>query len=365
MGIHPWTSTKSTEYSTAPRAATDVVLADGTANTVKAFSGALTKAFAEATCFVELGDAVTAVGSTSWTKIAEIDRGGVVRQLGSTAVLGFVDPKTGDFSLSFGAAPELAVRFSYKEDFQKNIPFGSGSGADNKKTYNTMKFDINRMLVEAKSRKLGASYSFEMMEDFKNEFGENFEDKMVDYLTTTILTEVDSEIIGMLYDAATTSTSWDATLPATWTRGVNAWYETIMPKINKLSNQIFQATHVSGANWLVCSPTTATIFQSMIQYVGTGNPTESNMSVGTTYLGSLSNMYNVYVSPLAPEGKILLGFKGSKPEETGAVYAPYVPVQLHPVYYSEGVPSILARSRYYTGVIRPNFYSVLNIDGTI
>jgi hypothetical protein len=227
-----------------------------------------------------------------------------------------------------------------------------------------MRFEITKIAVEAKTRKLGATYSFELMEDYKNEFGENFEDKMVDYLTTTILTEVDSEVIDTLFGKATVSGSWDATMPMTWTRGINQWYETVLPKINKLSNYIYQATHVSGATFLVCSPVTATIFQSLMQFSGNGTPTDQ-MNVGTVNIGTLNGVYKVFTSPLCPDNKVLLGFKGSKPEDTGAVYAPYVPVQLHPIYYSEGMPSVMARTRYWLGVLRPDYYGVLNINGTI
>ena len=309
--------------------------------------------------FVELGDTATHGAGTVYTKVGEVDRGGVIHQLGATAVFGVVDLKAKTYVLNFTVAPTTIVRFSYKEDIQKNVPFGNG------KTYNTMKFDITRMPVEAKTRKLGATYSFELMEDYKNEFGENFEDKMVDYLTTTILTEIDGETLGMLFNKASASSSWDATMPATWTRGINSWYETIMPKINKLSNQIYQATHVSGATFAVMSPVTATIFQSMIQSSAEGKPTDGGMQIGTVKLGTLNNMYNVYTSPLCPDNKILLGFKGKTPEETGAIYAPYVPVQLHPIYYSEGMPSVMARSRYWMGVMRPDYYGIVDIQGII
>lgn len=271
--------------------------------------------------------------------------------------MGVVNPKSGVYVVNFGVAPTLGVKFTYKKDIQKNIPFGSD------KKYPTMKFDITKMAVEAKSRKLGAQYSFELIEDYKNEFGENFEDKMVDYLTTTILTEIDGETIDMLFNKATESDSWDMTMPLTWTRGINAWYETIMPKINKLSNTIYQKTHVAGASFLVCSPITATIFQSMQQFVGSGNPIDTTMEVGTVKAGTLSGMYNVYTSPLCENNKILMGFKGTKPEETGAIYAPYIPVQLHPIYYAEGQPSVLARSRYWMGVVRPDYYAVLSVTG--
>jgi hypothetical protein len=352
--IYPW-SNGDTLYSTAQTAVNDVILADAGADANVNFNGTLTKTPSEGTLFIEAGDTASTFAST--TKIAEVDKGGVVHQLGAIGVAGIVNMKTGVWVLNFSVEPTTALRFSYKEDIQKNIPFGTG------KNYNTMKFDITKFAVEAKTRKLGATYSFELMEDYKNEFGENFEDKMVDYLTTTILTEIDGETIGMLFNKATESSTWDATLPMTWTRGLPAWYETIMPKINKLSNTIFQKTHVAGASFLVCSPTTATVFQSMMQYAGSGNPTEGPMEVGTVRAGTLAGQYNVYVSPLCEDGKILMGFKGSKPEETGAIYAPYVPVQLHPIYYSEGQPSVMARSRYWMGVVRPDYYAVLNVTG--
>jgi len=358
--IYPW-KYGDNAYSTPQEAVLDDILDSASGNNVKSFTGTLTEIPSEGTLFVEIGDAAT--NSSNWTKIAEADRGGVLHALGSAyKVMGVVDPKTRDFVVhvtdSDDQPVELQLRFSYKKDIQKNIPFGDG------KTYNTMRFEITKIAVEAKTRKLGATYSFELMEDYKNEFGENFEDKMVDYLTTTILTEVDSEVLDMLFNKATVSGSWDATMPMTWTRGINQWYETIMPKINKLSNYIYQATHVSGATFLVCSPVTATIFQSLMQFSGNGTPVDQ-MNVGTVNIGTLAGVYKVFTSPLCPDGKILLGFKGSKPEDTGAVYAPYVPVQLHPIYYSEGMPSVMARTRYWLGVLRPDYYGVLNVNGTI
>ena len=356
--IYPWGVGDNT-YSTPQ---TDVIVSISTNATTTNFTGTLEvsgvkKIPSEGTLFVEISD-----GST-WTKIAEADRGGVLHALSSAyKVIGVIDPKTQEYVINVmnlnGSAVNKALRFTFKEDIQKNIPFGTG------KTYSTMRFEITKIAVEAKTRKLGATYSFELMEDYKNEFGENFEDKMVDYLTTTILTEVDSEVIEMLFNKATVSGSWDATMPMTWTRGINQWYETIMPKINKLSNYIYQATHVSGATFLVCSPVTATIFQSLMQFSGNGTPVDQ-MNIGTVNIGTLAGVYKVFTSPLCPDNKILLGFKGSKPEDTGAVYAPYVPVQLHPIYYSEGMPSVMARTRYWLGVLRPDYYGVLNVNGTI
>lgn len=238
--IYPWGDGDSV-YSTPQTDVSDNILADAGGNTDTAFSGTLSKTPSEGTLFIEVGDAATVVGSTTFTKIGEIDKRGVVHSLGSTyTIIGFVDPSELTYVINFATAPDKGLKFTYKEDIQKNIPFGADQ------TYSMMNFNISKIPVEAKTRKLGATYSFELMEDYKNEFGENFEDKMVDYLTTSILTEIDGEIISMLFTKAEVTGSWDATMPLTWTKGLNAWYETIMPKINKVSNYIYQHTHEIG-----------------------------------------------------------------------------------------------------------------------
>ena len=101
----------------------------------------------------------------------------------------------------------------------------------------------------------------------------------------------------------------------------------------------------------------------MNTYRGTGNPTQNSaMSVGTVNIGTLSNQFKVYSSPLAPDDTILIGFKGNKPEDTGAVYSPYVPISLHPQTF-QTVPSLMARTRYALTMIRPEFFASVNITG--
>lgn len=362
--------------STAPNALTYGILADGTDNTTKQFAGTIDKDWAEGTLGVFMGNAVTS--STTWTLIADVDKTGRVTTVDdgrpgvsgeSTAkVMGAVDIKDRSYILNItdgdgdAIAKQIYFRFysggtdaSHAKDFEYNIPFGD------EKTYGTLKFDITRIPVTAKSRRLGANYSFEFIEDFQNEFGESFEDKVVDYLTTTITTEIDKEILSLLFNSAVHTATWDASMPGTWTRGIKEWYETIVVKLNQLSAEIYQQTHVAGATFIVCSPKVATIIQSMQNFVGSGNPTEGDMQLGTVKLGTLSNLYKVYVSPLCPANKILMGFKGNKPEETGCIYAPYIPVTLHPITYNQGIPSLMARTRYATQMVRPDFYGVLNV----
>lgn len=334
-------------------------------------NGTLTSNPSEGTLYIETKE-VNAVGP--WTKVAVVERGGAITQLAHglatiDSIYGFINPKDNKFVVTAtkaGAAlaATTCLRFAYKVDVQKNILFsnqGTGDDGDHK-NIRTMQFDISRQNVEVVTRKLGARYSFEVMEDYKNEFGEDFEDKVVDYLTTTILTEIDSEVISMLSNGAQFTDTWSAKMPLTWTKGQKDWYETIMPKINKLSMTILQSTHVSGASFLVCNPTTSIVFQGMQQYVASGNPMEASMDVSTVKIGTLANAYNVFVSPLVPAGEILLGFKGKNPEDTGAIYAPYIPVQLQPIAYAEGMPAVMARTRYWMGMLRRDYYAKLTVS---
>lgn len=386
--LYPWRNGKSTEYSTPQSILNDDVLttANASANTSKSFSGTLSKIPAEGTAYVEM----ELTGSSDatkqqWIRIARFDKQGILQSgYDADTVIGHIAQGDRNFVIGFAnTTPTKPIRISYRMDIQKNVPFGGAgtggvaAGMNNGsfypditgrygQTYNTLNFNITRVPVEAKTRKLGANYSFELIEDYQAEFGEKFEDRMVDYMHQTILTEIDMEILNLLFGAAHYVDEWSCEMPSIWTRGINAWYETIMPKINLMSNTIYAETHVAnGSRFLVCHPQTATIFQSMIQYQGAGNPiTDVTMSVGTVKLGTINNMYTVYTTPLAPVNEILIGFKGTKPEETGCIYAPYVPIMLTPITYSE-TPSILARTRYALEMIRPSFYGVIRVSGSL
>jgi len=378
--LYPWRHGKGSEYSTPQTFLTTEVLpfASAAGNSAKTFSGALDKVPSEGTAYVEMLVNNTADPTQQqWVRVARFDKQGILQSMyDQDVIIGSIAQGDKNFVLAFtNNAPTKALRISYRMDIQKNVPFGGTGDAANDypdhhnrfgQTYNTLNFNITRIPVEAKTRKLGSNYSFELIEDYQAEFGEKFEDRMVDYLHQTILTEIDAEIIDLLFNSAHYIDTWDCEMPAIWSRGVNAWYETIMPKINLMSNTIYAETHVAnGSRYLVCHPQTATIFQSMIQYQGAGNPiTDTTMSVGTVKLGTINNMYTVYSTPLAPVNEILIGFKGTKPEETGCVYAPYVPIMLTPITYSE-VPSLMARTRYALEMIRPAYYGVLRINGSM
>jgi hypothetical protein len=63
--------------------------------------------------------------------------------------------------------------------------------------------------------------------------------------------------------------------------------------------------------------------------------------------------------------EILLGYKGNNFLETGAVYAPYVPLILTPLVYDPDnfTPRRGVMTRYAKKLVRPEFYGKIYIDG--
>jgi hypothetical protein len=63
--------------------------------------------------------------------------------------------------------------------------------------------------------------------------------------------------------------------------------------------------------------------------------------------------------------EILLGYKGNNFLETGAVYAPYVPLILTPLVYDPDnfTPRRGVMTRYAKKLVRPEFYGKILVEG--
>jgi hypothetical protein len=64
------------------------------------------------------------------------------------------------------------------------------------------------------------------------------------------------------------------------------------------------------------------------------------------------------------ENVMLLGFRGSQFLETGAVYAPYIPMILTPLVYDPNnfTPRRGLMTRYAKKIVRPEFFGKIFID---
>ena len=188
--------------------------------------------------------------------------------------------------------------------------------------------------------------------------------------------EIDLEILDMLYANASAKTEkWSAKVgyelnnagtafeetaanASAYTKG--EWFQTLGNKIQSVSNAIHQKTLRGGANFLVVSPETATIIESIPGYAAdtSGEATEKTFAMGVQRVGALNNRFTVYKNPYAQDNVILAGFRGSNFLETGAVYAPYVPLIMTPLVYDPKnfTPRKGVMTRYAKKMVRPEFY---------
>jgi len=227
--------------------------------------------------------------------------------------------------------------------------------------------------IVAKTRKLKAIWTPELAQDLNAYHSVDAEAELTQMLSEYISLEIDLEILEMLQQNAFTTEYWSAKLGYEWNGNgfsidsnaaaasayqKNTWFQTLGIKLQKVSNKIHQLTMRGGANFMVVSPSVATILESMNGFSANPGKDALQFAAGVTNIGSISNRYDVYKNPYMTDNVILMGFKGSNFFETGAVYAPYVPLIMTPLVYdpTNFTPRRGVMTRYAKKIVRPEFY---------
>ena len=230
--------------------------------------------------------------------------------------------------------------------------------------------------IIAKTRKLKAVWTPELAQDLNAYHSVDAEAELTSLLSEYISMEIDLEILDMLMSGASAKTErWSArpgyefnsatslfeessANASAYTKGT--WFQTLGNKIQSVSNAIHQKTLRGGANFIVVSPETATILESIPGYATSadGDSSANQFAMGVQKVGAINNRYTVYKNPYMLENQILVGFRGQNFLETGAVYAPYVPLIMTPLVYDPKnfTPRKGVMTRYAKKMVRPEFY---------
>ena len=230
--------------------------------------------------------------------------------------------------------------------------------------------------IVAKTRKLKAQWTPEFAQDLNAYHSIDAEAELTSLLSEYISMEIDLEILDMLILGARTTEKWSAQNNKVFSNGAwttstsdfyntqGQWFQTLGTKIQKVSNKIHQKTLRGGANFLVCSPNVATILESIPGYAAATDGDQMEFNMGVQRVGSLANRFKVYKNPYMTENTILMGYRGSQFLETGAVYAPYVPLMMTPLVYDPETftPRKGLMTRYAKKMIRPEFYGKIFIS---
>jgi hypothetical protein len=258
----------------------------------------------------------------------------------------------------------------------------SGAGYPNAQSSTTIAIpEINVQLkseaIVAKTRKLKAQWTPEFAQDLNAYHSVDAEAELTGILSQYISMEIDLEILDMLIQNAYTTEYWSAiNNQAVGASGVTTadlgflntqggWFQTLGTKLQKVSNTIHQLTLRGGANFLVTSPSVATILESIPGFASDGDGEKSEFNFGIQKVGSLNSRYKVYKNPYMTENVILMGYKGAQFLECGAVFAPYVPLIMTPLLYDPNTftPRKGLMTRYAKKMIRPDYYGKVYIAG--
>ena len=279
-------------------------------------------------------------------------------------------------TLSYHKQPTSTTR----GDFEDRTDFANGYNAD--LGIPEIELELKSEPIVAKTRKLKAVWTPELAQDLNAYHSIDAEAELTQMLSEYISLEIDLEILEMLQANAFTTDYWSARVGYDFNTAANAfqvdataaaasaytkstWYQTLGIKLQKVSNKIHQLTMRGGANFIVCSPNVATILESMNGFSANPGKDALQFAAGVTNIGSISNRYDVYKNPYMTENVILLGFKGSNFFETGAVYAPYVPLIMTPLVYDpvNFTPRRGVMTRYAKKIVRPEFYGKIVVEG--
>jgi hypothetical protein len=266
---------------------------------------------------------------------------------------------------------------NYRGDFEDN----SGAGYPNAESTSADALAIPQINIQmkseaivAKTRKLKAQWTPEFAQDLNAYQSLDAEAELTSIMSEYIALEIDLENLDMLIQDASAAdeywstknnnylnagkTAWSTDLDFYNTQG--QWFQTLGTKMQKVSNKIHQKTLRGGANFLVCSPSVATILESIPGFASSsdGDVTKASYAFGIQKSGNLNNRYTVYKNPYMTENVILMGYRGSQFLETGAVFAPYVPLIMTPLVYDPDTftPRKGLLTRYAKKMIRPEFY---------
>jgi hypothetical protein len=243
----------------------------------------------------------------------------------------YADTITGGTSADMATAGDEALSpFRIATAYSGNT---STSKADNTATLegrpgNRINVQILKQVVEAKTRKLSARWTFEAAQDAQAMHGLDVEAEIMAALAQEITVEIDQEILGSLRTLAATEFTFNqATVSGTATF-VGDEHAALAVLINRAANLIAQRTRRGAGNWAVVSPAALTVLQSATTSAF-ARTTEGTFEAptNTKFVGTLNGAMRIYVDSYASDSTpVLVGYKGSSEADAAAFYCPYVPL---------------------------------------
>jgi len=193
---------------------------------------------------------------------------------------------------------------------------------------NRINVQILKQVVEAKTRKLSARWTFEAAQDAQSMHGLDVEAEIMAALAQEITVEIDQEILGSLRALAATDYTFDQSAVSGTATFVGDEHAALAVLVNRTANLIAQRTRRGAGNWAVVSPAALTVLQSATTSAF-ARTTEGTFEAptNTKFVGTLNGAMKIYVDGYANDSQaVLVGYKGSSEADAAAFYCPYIPL---------------------------------------
>jgi len=234
------------------------------------------------------------------------------------------------FNTSTTAGDEALSPFKIATAYSGSLSTGRGASTSSLEGSPGRKINVQilKQVVEAKTRKLSARWTFEAAQDAQSMHGLDVEAEIMAALAQEITVEIDQEVLGSLRALAATDFTYNqATVSGTATF-VGDEHAALAVLINRAANLIAQRTRRGAGNWAVVSPAALTVLQSATTSAF-ARTTEGTFEAptNTKFVGTLNGAMRIYVDSYANDAQaVLVGYKGSSEADAAAFYCPYIPL---------------------------------------
>jgi Major capsid protein Gp23 len=282
---------------------------------------------------------------------------------GSLTTEAFYNEADSDFSgtgTQAGSDPSVlndTIPGTYTNGVGMTTAAAEALGSDTGGAFAQMGFEIEKVMVEAKSRALKAQYSVELAQDLKQIHGLDAETELANILSSEILAELNREVIRSIYVTAkagaqntdlTTAGAFDLDTDSNGRWSVEK-FKGMLFQIEREANSIARETRRGKGNFIICSSDVASALAmaGVLDYAPALSTDLQVDDTGNTFAGILQGRYKVFIDPYAGGNFFVVGYKGASSYDAGIYYAPYVPLQLYKAVSDETFqPKIGFKMRY-------------------
>ena len=273
----------------------------------------------------------------------------------SDVVTGTIDYYSGNLVLSSSTGLVKTINFSVSTSLEENTinPY--------------IQLVLNKIRLTVKDREISAQWTLQFEQDIKALFDIDLQAQLVTSMGQQVAMDIDREIINTLLAIAnngnlvnaTHNQSFSMAAPSGYMLGNKPWFENIYPVLTMVGASIYTDTNIESGNLVACNPIDATIFMSTNGFKFEGTAADGG-NVDFKTATAQGGAFKILVSPLVPQGQMLVTYKPDVELKSVFLYSPYVPAVLSP-YPMINKPSMTLLSRYATAPVRPNGLGVIQI----